>query len=237
MNHLSIGGAVLLAVALFPAGAGAGPTGVAGFAPDTINPRAVALLPTFVDSTVPNAAVGRRVMDSLIAVSLEAAGYVILPPELVDPVWRGTVDSAGGYYDPATGDVLTGKLVAIRASVAHQLGAGGLLRAHAGVIRFPYSRKKPLEYGGVSEVVATGSSGAVPALLLAASISDSTGTTVQCGLSGIQLLEKGTAWDNRAHPVKPEKVFADAERNAAAVQRVLGGFLQHQPSCAPAQAD
>jgi hypothetical protein len=206
------------------------------FLPDTIAPHAVALLPIRIDSSIPNAVVGRRVMDSLIAATLEAAGYSLVAPAIAEPAWLRAVDSAGGYYDPATGAMLTEKLAAIRAAVTRQLGAGSLLRAHAGVMMLPYSNKKPLEYGGVSEMVATGSSGTVPALLLAISVSDSSGTVVQCGVAGIQLLEKGTVWNTRAHPVKPEKIFADTGRNAAAVRRALGGFLVHAPTCNPAPA-
>jgi hypothetical protein len=203
------------------------------FAPDTIASRTVALLPSSTASGVPNPIIGRHVMDSLIGVSLTNAGFNVLPPEVVEPVWRRVVDSVHGYFDPATGRPISEKLRDVRAAVAREVGASALVQARVGVVMLSYKRNEAVEYGGVSEVVAGGSSGAVGALLLAITVSDSSGTVIHCGVGGIQLLAKGTFWNNQAHPVKPEQIFADTARNGAAVHRALGGFLRHEPACFP----
>lgn len=213
---------------------GTGSVGPA-FASDTTDIGIIALLPTSVPSRVPNGATGQRVLDSLIAAELNAAGYAIVPVEVVRPVWGRIVDSVRGFYDPASGEVIPEKLAAVRGAVAREVGAGALLEGRVAMIRLPFKGSKKVEYDGVSEKVtpAGDMSGEVSAISLVVVVSDTSGTALHCGRGGIQLLAKGTLWSTRVREVKPEKVFAESDRNLAAVRRALGGLLDRQPTCVP----
>jgi len=202
---------------------------------DTSDIAVIAVLPTSVPSGVPNGATGQRVLDSLIASELTAAGYQVIPTAVARPVWARIVDSLHGFYDPATGEVIPEKLAALRGAVAREVGAGGLLTAQVAMIWLPFKAGKNVEYDGVKEKVtpAGNQSGEVSAITLVIVVSDTSGIPIQCGRGGIQLLAKGTTWSTNVREVKPEKVFAESDRNLAAVRRALGGLLVHQPECIP----
>jgi hypothetical protein len=199
---------------------------------DTTGARIVALLPTVIPSDAPNNAAGRRIFDSFLRAELTRAGFEVLPPEVVEPVWRRFTDSVRGFYDPATGEFLAEKWAGVSGAVARELGAWGVLHAKIELIPVSYDAGALVEYDGVKERVRSrAGSGEVPALTLSVIVVDSTGVAVQCGRGGIELLAKWSVWYDGVHPVKPEKVFTDLDRDALALERALGALLRGQPTC------
>jgi hypothetical protein len=201
---------------------------------DTIAVQKIALLPTSIPSNVPNHVAGRQILDSLIQAVLARSGFEIVPPDVVEPVWRRLADSAHGFYDPATGKLIADKLAAVSGAAARELGVWGILHPRVGVIPVKYQGGKRVEYDGVTEgVTPTRGEGVVGALTLIVVVFDSSGVPVQCGRGGIQLLAKGSIWNGSVVPVKPEKVFTDMARDVTAVERAFGGLLHHEPTCEP----
>lgn len=201
---------------------------------DTIGVRVIALLPTSIPPDAPNNATGRRVFDSLLRAALTRAGFQVLLPDVVEPVWRQSTDSVRGFYDPATGEFMAEKWAGVSGAVARELGAWGVVHAKVVFIPVTYGGGAVVEYDGVKERVSSrAGAGVVPALTLSVVVVDSTGVPVQCGRGGIQLLTKGSIWYDGVRPVKSEAVFADVDRDVLATERALGGLLRGQPTCEP----
>ena len=64
----------------------------------------IALTPAWLQAEVSESTRQRtQVIDSLVAVTLEAGGFGLVPTAVTDSLWKTIRDSTGGLFDPATG--------------------------------------------------------------------------------------------------------------------------------------
>jgi len=197
--------------------------------------RVIAVLPTGLPQDAPDSAAVRARFDSILASQLTRAGYNVLAPDRAQAVWQRLSDSAHGFFDARTGQVNRDKLYAVRAAAWRELHEG----AQADLLLFPRIVVVFVEFNGgkatwdgMTEKVASSShSGTVPAASFMMYGTDSSGQTSYCGRGGIQLLAKGGFWSDKIKEVDPKKLFAQLERDSAAIHRALRPLVEHRPVC------
>ncbi len=67
-------------------------------------PARLALMPVGVPSGLDSTGTARHLLDSLLTGLLAQHGYVLVPPDSVDPIWTRAEASVGGLFDPVTGE-------------------------------------------------------------------------------------------------------------------------------------
>lgn len=198
-------------------------------------PHVIAPISTVLPSGLQDSS-SQALFDSLVAIQLTGAGFVVLPPAATDSVWRETVRAAGGYFDPHTGLVVPEKLWAARTATLERLqgtlAADALLFPEIKVVKVHYYRSWAV-WDSVSErVLLDEGSGEVPALTLQVVVTEADGRPRYCGRGGIQVLVKGNLLHG-PRGVKPEKLFRNSERNGSAVQFALQPLVQDHPCASP----
>lgn len=96
--------------------------------------RVIALSPLRVPDDLEQPEPVEMLFDSLITSELRAAGFWVIPSDIVSEVWNDGADSIGGYYDPMTGLADTSKLNPLRRYYQRRLACrdgGGALAGRA----------------------------------------------------------------------------------------------------------
>jgi hypothetical protein len=96
----------------------------------------------------------QRFLDSLIQDRLLGAGYQVVPPDSVEPLWQQALDSAGPAFDPVTGQEDTTKGDVARQAMMDQartrFAADYLVAPFVGVVKVKFKGSKA-KWDGVEE--------------------------------------------------------------------------------------
>lgn len=195
--------------------------------------RTIALASTDLPKDVSDRSSLQQRFDSAFVTELKAAGFVVIPPAQVEPIWRSLADSAK-VYDSNTGKLDPDKQAALMGAMSREMKT----RFGADAWVLPDFTVRSARYGGgwcswdgTKQYVQTkgellknaffgiSKSGVVPALSVRVVISDSTGRELYRGYGGVAALVKMTA--GGSEDVAREKAFADATRNMGAVRLAL----------------
>ncbi len=197
--------------------------------------RIIAVLHTGLPEDAPDSAAVRGRFDSILASQLTGAGYNVLAPDRAQAVWQRLSDSAHGFFDAKTGQVNLEKLHAVRAAAWRELHEGAqadlLLFPRIIVVSVEFNGGKAIWDGMTEKVASSDRSGTVPAASFMINGIDSSGQTSYCGRGGIQLLAKRGFWSDKIKEVDPKKLFAQLERDSAAIHRALRPLVEHRPVC------
>ena len=185
--------------------------------------------------------------DSLIAASLNRAGYTLIPADEYAALWEEMLERAVGLFDTLTGERSEAVFEATRQELFERLGElyhpDALLYPEIWIVDAPFAGGTA-QWDGVSqELVGVGTrivdalgalfsatesnlpTGDVEAVSLVVFIENMEGEEVYANSGGIQILEKvGTHPDDRK-PVPKDEWFANHSRNRRAVSIALGPIL------------
>ncbi len=203
--------------------------------------RVIALSPLKVPEELDEPAPVEALFDSLITDGLRAAGFSVVPSDVVSEIWNHGADSVGGYYDPMTGRPDTSRLNPLRRDFKRRLrdehGAQAVLFPEVLVVEAPYADGQA-SWDGTSQAV-TGlfkvlvsaiantelPAGTAEGLSLDVQIESVEGGAVFNHRGGIELWAKPSGDGSRLNWVPREKLFLDAKRNQKAVRLALGSVL------------
>ena len=195
----------------------------------------IALRPTALPAEIPNPDAAGAMFDSLIIAELTRAGYRVIPPDITAPVWKHVIDSLGGIYNTATGELIAERFltanVASLAALRAAHGADAILAAAVLIDAVPYDRHGKASWDGVTDRVGVVEWGVARVLTLAALTRDATGRAIHCGRGGIRALQKANVWSGKRRAVQPTEFFSAPERNVGAVRRALASLIAHAPTC------
>lgn len=186
----------------------------------------------------------KQYVESLLAAQLLETGYQVIAPDTTDALRRVAIDSIGGLFDPATGEVDSTKEEAANRILLDllrtQLGADYLLSPSlvVGLVPFRGSRASWLgatdatgAEGGVSAAFLGTYEGRLPALNLAVEVESLNGREVYRGEAGIRLTKKVV--NGQLFVVPRDSLLADSARVMSAFRRVMGGLRQRVPVVTP----
>jgi hypothetical protein len=165
----------------------------------------------------------RALFDSLIGGTLQAAGFSVVASSETGAIWKRLVDSVQGYYSALTGELDEEKYTAVVRGTLHELKdrlhAQVWLRPRIEVVSVDFDDGKA-RWDGTDEGVGSGTSGTVPALSLAVSAMDMSGTYLYHARGGVQVLRKGMK------EVSRDKLFKDSKRNVKALHLALDSLVE-----------
>ena len=201
----------------------------------TIALTQVSIEPTLSDSVRDR---GRVAIDSDAAQELRGAGFTVVPPALVDSVWRHTVDSVGPMFDPRTGQADSTKVAGARAALVASLRAGysadALLYLQVRLVNAEFE-KWTATWDGTEEswgnfghrfmggLLHGTYKGRTNALTLFATLMTTTGRRLYDGKGGLQVY---LLPDNGKFVNRPDSVFfVDTARSAHSVHLALCGLV------------
>lgn len=184
----------------------------------------------------------RAKFESLITAKLREAGFSTAPSQQFADIWQRMADQVGGLFDPRTGQLDEAKFKTVREHALRELSAtfkaDALMQARIQPVTVPFRARPFFQsseatwHGTSQSVESTGSRGSVGALSLIVTIVDSHGVVLYTNAGGIQLLSK--LQGGRFVSVPRQELFADEERNVAAVNIALGPLIkQPAPPGAP----
>lgn len=209
------------------------------------NTRTIALSPLRAPDDLEESEPVEALFDSLITDALRAAGFVVVPSDVVSEVWNRGADSIGGYFDPMTGQADTSKLNPLRRYFKQRLreehAADAVLFPEIMVVNAPYADGKA-SWDGTSQAVAGWFSilasviantdlpaGTAEALSLDVQIESIEGGPVFNHRAGIELWAK-PGGDGSLSWVPRERLFLDRTRIQRAVRRALESVLTEETS-------
>lgn len=179
----------------------------------------------------------RALFDSLLASTLSAAGFDVIPSSRAGALWIHAIDSAGGVFDPNSGRADTMKVWAIQRYVLGRLAAedsADAFLAPAIVIVGADFHEHKARWDGASQTIeGFGSTvlrlfsgwnqeGRVPALSLDVDIRTMAGRRLFSNRGGIEVWAR----PGSDAPVPRAELFVDPERNSMAVRIALRPILE-----------
>jgi len=212
----------------------------------TVSLNTIMLTPVSVPERFEEFTTAMEAFDSLIAVSLEQAGYKLIPAHEYAALWEEILERTVGLFD-STGERNEAVFESARQELFGQLGGlyqpDALLYPEIWIVDAPFTGGTA-QWDGVSqELVGVGTrivdalgalfsatesnlpTGEVEAVSLVVFIENLEGEEIYANSGGIQVLEKvGTHPDDR-EPVPKEEWFTDHSRNRRAVSIALGPIL------------
>lgn len=205
------------------------------------NLKTIALAPVRVPGDLEDPEPVRAKFESLLEAEFREAGFTVVPPKEAEAIWSDMAEQVGGFYDPVTGERDPSKADAVREHTLRELktrfNADALLYPSVQVVQARFEKDKAV-WDGTEEKLAGGGiwkllfgsshSGTVPALSLVVVLEDMNGTDLYIKGGGIQVLSR-IAGDEFV-PVPRYQLFADEERNVAAVHLALDPLLGRMPT-------
>ena len=206
--------------------------------------KTLALAPIAMPRGMENPEPVRAKFESLIAAKLQEAGFSTAQSQQFADIWQRIADQVGGLFDPRTGQLDEAKFKTVREQTLREISAtfkaDAIVQARIQPVTvpfrtYPFVSSSKATWHGTSQLVEGGnygSSGSGPALSLVITIVDSHGVVLYTNAGGIQLLF--TLNQRQFASVPRHELFADDERNAAAVNSALGPLIkQPGPPGAP----
>jgi len=180
-----------------------------GVAAGQEHPTRLVLMSVRIPSRIEAHDPAQRFLDSLIQDRLRGAGYQVVPPDSVEPIWKQALDSAGPAFDPVTGQEDTTKGDVARQFMMDQartrFAADYLVTPFVGVVKVKFKGSKA-KWDGVEEK--TGGpgmfgirdpyKGILPALTLFIPVIDFQDSVRYEGRGGVQLASKISGSDMHA---------------------------------------
>jgi len=180
-----------------------------GVAAGQEHPTRLVLMSVRIPSRIEAHDPAQRFLDSLIQDRLRGAGYQVVPPDSVEPLWQQALDSAGPAFDPVTGQEDTTKGDVARQFMMDQartrFAADYLVTPFVGVVKVKFKGSKA-KWDGVEEK--TGGpgmfgirdpyKGILPALTLFIPVIDFQDSVRYEGRGGVQLASKISGSDMHA---------------------------------------
>lgn len=186
----------------------------------------------------------QRYVDSLLAARLLGEGYVLIAPDTTDALRRVAIDSIGGLFDPATGEVDTTKALAAHLVLLDllrtRLGADyllspalriGLASFHGSKVTWLGASEATGAEGGIGAAFLGTYQGRIPVLNLEVVVETASGREVYRGLAGIQVVEKVKG--GQFFVVPRDSLLADPARVRSAFQRAMQGLSEVVPVVKP----
>lgn len=200
--------------------------------------KTIAITPVVAPRELADVDPHRAKFDSLIAVQLRSAGFVVVPPEESDAIWRRVTDSLGGLFNSATGERDTVKLNTARALTMRELRArfqaDAWLHPHVVFASAKFDRGSA-EWDGAKQsyqpfgkkfltaLFGGGTYGKTSALSLWVGVEDMRGKELYINQGGLQLylVPSGHDWVE----IPRAELYADPGRNATAVRLALAPLV------------
>lgn len=189
---------------------------------------------------IPNRSAARERYTAAVTTALTQAGFEVIPPTEYAAVWDPIYASAGGFYDPLTGDFLAEKRKAAIAEAFAKLGAASPVDAvflPALVRREARIDKGEAKWDGLSIPLGKGGAlfdksrqfgGTMPAMSLELRALDKDLNEVFLGRGGIELLERfkvgGLMSMGGFEEIPDADWLADSAKDAPATERALGAL-------------
>lgn len=184
----------------------------------------------------------RTVFDAPLQAALRSYGFEIIDPVKVGAFLDHLTDSAGGVYDPISGQPDTSKLAALRQIALEHLRntyhVDALLYPNVIVVPAQWNDNKAKWDGADQSIQSTGSlilqylggisaRGTLPALSLDIQMEDMSGRTLFSNRGGIHVLSRrsGRGFED----ISPFEAIADTMRNSQAIQIALGPLAPVTP--------
>jgi hypothetical protein len=202
--------------------------------------KTLALAPLGMPREVENPESVRAQFEALITTKLQEAGFSTAPSQPFAEIWQRMADQVGGLFDPHTGQRDKAKFQTAWEYALRELGTtfkvDALVQARIQPVIVPFRAHTPYTstaiWHGTSEVVGGGGMfGTIDALSLVITIVDPHGVVLYTNAGGIQLLSKllSNMKGDQFVPVPRQDLFADEERNVAAVKIALGPLIWQRP--------
>jgi hypothetical protein len=207
-------------------------------APSVIPGSMIGVVPTWLPEEIQNAEPVRTLFDSLIAVRLRLAGYVVVPV----PEFEATLEAQRrehGAFDPATGQPDSAKMVIAGEHAFQALQESYHVTAwlKPEIVIVPAKVElNTAAWDGTTQGIASAwdwlggnlFEGTLPALSLCVRIADTSGMMTYHQHGGIEVASR------RANkPVPREKLFRDMKRNQEAVRKAIQPYLDQARREAP----
>ncbi len=213
----------------------------------SVNINTIVLTPVSVPEGFEEYTAAMEEFDSLIAQSLERAGYTTVPAEEYAALWEDILDRTVGLFDSLTGerneavfDTARQELFTLLSELYHP---DALLYPEIWIVDAPFSGGTA-QWDGVSqELVGVGTrivdalgalfsatesnlpTGDVEAVSLVVFIENMEGEEIFANSGGIQVLEKVGKHPDDRKPVPKDEWFTNQSRNRRAVSIALGPIL------------
>ncbi len=199
--------------------------------------KTIALSPVAVAVDLEDAEPVKTKFESLIETTLREAGFSVVPSREYAAIWKRMTEQMGGFFDPVTGKRDETKLKTVREHTLRELNTkftvDAVLYPSIRVVKANFVQNQAT-WDGTSESLTTGGflgallggqyRGTVGALSLVAVIEDTHGVDVYINGGGIQVLSKVSG--GGFIPVSRNELFANEERNVAAVNIALGSLVR-----------
>jgi hypothetical protein len=198
--------------------------------------KRVALFPVGLPTDLDDPEPVKAKFEALIEAKLKEGGFVPVPSQELDAVWKRMKEQLGGFFDPITGKRDEAKFKTAREHALRELQA----KTKADAVLYPSIQfikvnffSNQATWHGTSESLLTGGfwgnflagqrSGTTTALSLYVTVEDINGVDMYVNVGGIQLAYKLSGSTFVAVP-RPE-LFVDEQRNQAAVNAALNPFI------------
>jgi len=207
----------------------------------------IALAPVYVPRDLEDQEQVKGKFESILEARLREAGFSVVPCEAFSQTWKQMTESLGGIYDPVTGKVDKSKVKTVRDNIRREM----LARYDADAMLYPkivYVKanfnNNTAKWDGVTENLRPSGfwknltlgnwQGHISALSFVISIRDVEGLQMYLNAGGIQALNKlGTF--GKFVPVPREDLFANEERNDAAVDIAIAPMVKKSEPTEPSK--
>ena len=214
--------------------------------------KTVALAPVSIPGDLDDPDPVKAKFESLIEGKLREAGLSVIPSKEGEEIWKQMKEHLGGFFDPITGKRDEAKFKAAREYTLRELHtkfkADAVLHPRIQVVGAPWSGGTATWGGTTESIRSTGEMivealplallgvgvtrhGSVPALSLVVVIEDIHGIDMYVNGGGIQVLSKISG--GKFSPVPRPELFANEERNVAAVNIALGPLVTKSTPAGP----
>jgi hypothetical protein len=163
--------------------------------------------------------------DSLLLIALGRTRCRVVPSLTADSILSWVTDSAGGYYDPNTGEINSKRYrlvmqIALR-KLAHDLGVRNTIFPRVDEVSAALNGGV-VKWDGTNQFYRDNANGSARATSLTVDVLDSLGETKYTASGGIELLERGSPLFHKTKTYSPDELFRDVDRLAGAVNLALG---------------
>lgn len=206
--------------------------------------KTIALAPVSIPGDLDDPDPVKAKFESLIEGKLREAGLSVIPSKEGEEIWKQMKEHLGGFFDSITGKRDEAKFKAAREHTLRELHtkfkADAVLHPHITMVKASFADNKA-QWHGTEERLTSGGflealfgskyRGGVPALSLVVTVEDIHGADMYVNAGGIQTLAKLSG--GQFIPVPRSELFANEERNVAAVNIALGPLVTKSTPAGP----
>jgi hypothetical protein len=217
--------------------------------------KRIALFPVSLPTDLDDPDPVKAKFEALISAKLKEGGFVPVPSQELDAIWKRMKEQLGGFFDPITGKRDEAKFKTAREHALREIQAktkaDAVLHPSIQFIKvnfYPNFYMNEASWHGTSESMLTGGfwgffgsqlSGTTTALSLYVTVEDINGVDMYANAGGIQLAYKLSGQSFVAVP--RQQLFADEQRNQGAVNVALNPLIGKadlpKPASQPSERD